>query len=117
MQNFTSPLEAFAYWVKNTPNQVFLRQPFDRTFTEYTYQEADLEVRKIATALQDMGLSNGAHVALLSKNCAHWIMTDLAIMMAGCVSVPIYPTLSGEAIKEILVHSESKAIIVGKLEL
>jgi long-chain acyl-CoA synthetase len=63
-----------------------------------------------------MGLSNGSHVALLSKNCAHWIMADLAIMMAGCISIPIYPTLSAESIHEILVHSESKAIIVGKLD-
>ena len=116
MERFNTPLEAFAHWVNTTPDKTFLRQPINRVFTEYTYREADQEIRKIATALNGMGLSNGSHVALLSKNCAHWIMADLAIMMAGCISIPIYPTLGAESIHEILVHSESKAIIVGKLD-
>ncbi len=116
MESYNSPLEAFAYWVNKTPDHIFLRQPKNRVFREYTYREADTEIRKIANSLIAMGLTNGNHVALLSKNCAHWIMADLAIMMAGCISIPIYPTLSGEAIHEILVHSESKAIIVGKLD-
>jgi long-chain acyl-CoA synthetase len=37
-------------------------------------------------------------------------------MMAGCISIPIYPTLSDHAIEPILIHSESKAIVVGKLD-
>jgi long-chain acyl-CoA synthetase len=44
-------------------------------------------------------------------------MSDLAIMMAGHISVPIYPTLSSAAIQHILMHSESKAIFLGKLDL
>jgi long-chain acyl-CoA synthetase len=116
MERFNTPLEAFTHWVDTTPNKIFLRQPINRVFKEYTFQEADEEIRKIASALNGMGLSKGSHVALLSKNCAHWIMADLAIMMAGCISIPIYPTLGAESIHEILVHSESKAIIVGKLD-
>ncbi len=116
MKNFNSPLDAFAYWVDTTPDKVFLRQPINRVFKEYTFKEADQEIRKIAAALNGMGLSDGSHVALLAKNCAHWVMADLAIMMAGCISVPLYATISAESIHEILVHSESKAIIVGKLD-
>lgn len=116
MESMNSPLEAFAYWVNKTPDHTFLRQPLNRVFKEYTFKEADQEIRKIASSLKSMGFSDGSHIALLSKNCAHWIMADLAIMMAGCISIPIYPTLSGEAIKEILIHSESKAIIIGKLD-
>lgn len=116
MEVFHSPLEAFAYWVEKIPNQKFLRQPFNRTFTELTYSEVDQEARKIASALKSMDLTEGSHVALLSKNCAHWIMADLGIMMAGCISIPIYPTLGPDTINEILVHSESKAIIIGKLD-
>ena len=43
-------------------------------------------------------------------------MADLAIMMADHISVPIYPTLNGDSIRQILEHSESKAIFVGKLD-
>ncbi len=116
MPHFNSPLEALSHWVDETPDRVFLRQPIDRKFIEYTYQEANQEVRKIATALKALGVNSGDHVALLSKNCAHWVMSDLAIMMAGCISIPIYPTLGAESIHDILVHSESKAVIIGKLD-
>jgi long-chain acyl-CoA synthetase len=70
----------------------------------------------MAKAIQQAGLLPGSHIAILSKNCAHWIMADIAIMMAGCVSVPIYPTLSASAILPILEHSDSKAIFIGKLD-
>ncbi|HEY9116791.1 MAG TPA: AMP-binding protein [Roseivirga sp.] len=116
MEKFKSPLEAFNYWVNKTPDFTFLRQPINGTFVEFSYKEADIQVRKIVTALHELGLKKGDHVALLSKNCAHWIMADLAIMAAGCISIPIYPTLGADSIHEILVHSESKAIIIGKLD-
>lgn len=116
MQQFNSPLEAFNHWVLKTPDSTFLRQPINRNFIEYTFSSANEEVRKIANALIKNGVQPGDHVALLSKNCAHWVMADLAIMMAGCISVPLYPTLGADSIKEILIHSDSKAVIVGKLD-
>lgn len=116
MENFTSGLEAFNHWVNHIPNQKFLRQPINRNFIEYTYQDADDQIRRMVTGLQNLGIKKGDHIAILSKNCAHWIMADLAIMAAGCISIPIYPTFSAETIEEILIHSESKAIIIGKLD-
>ncbi|OEK04307.1 AMP-binding protein [Roseivirga misakiensis] len=116
MPKFNTPLEAFDYWVKTTPEKTFLRQPINRTFKEYTFRQADQEIRKVVSALKEMGFKKGDHIALLSKNCAHWIMSDLAIMMAECISIPIYPSIGAESINEILIHSESKAIIVGKLD-
>ena len=70
----------------------------------------------MAAALQAMGLPKGARVAILSKNCAHWIMADLAILMAGFVSVPLYATLSAHGIRQILEHSGSEVIFLGKLD-
>ena len=55
----------------------------------------------------------GSRVAILSKNCAWWIMADLAIWMAGHVSVPIYPSLRPHSVRHILEHSESRACFVG----
>ncbi|MBO6495752.1 MAG: AMP-binding protein [Roseivirga sp.] len=116
MEKFSSALEAFCYWAKKNPNQVFLRQPINRNFIEYTYKDADVEIRKMVSGLRNLGVQPGDHIAILSKNCAHWMMADLAIMAAGCISIPIYPTFGAETIFEILEHSESKAIIVGKLD-
>jgi long-chain acyl-CoA synthetase len=111
-----SPLEAFLHWEKSSPNQVFLNQPIDSKSITYTFKEVGDEVRKVAAELKALNLPDKSHIALLSKNCAHWTMSDLAIMMAGYVSIPIYPTLNAESIQQILTHSESRAIIVGKLD-
>lgn len=113
---FESTLEALEYWVKTTPDKIIFNQPLGDAVKTYTYKEADNEIRRIAAALKGMNLDEGAKIAILSKNCAHWIMADLAIMMAGYTSVPIYPTLNAETINLVLDHSESSAIFVGKLD-
>ena len=70
----------------------------------------------MAAHLQSLGLKPGDRVALLSKNTAHWLMSDFAIWLAGYVSVPLYPTLAAGTIRQILEHSESKLLFVGKLD-
>ncbi|WP_323789661.1 AMP-binding protein [Psychroserpens sp.] len=116
MKEFKSPLEAFLYWEAESPHHLFLNQPINGKKITYSYQEAGEEARKMAAYLGSLHLPERSHVALLSKNCAHWILADLAIMMAGYVSIPIYPTLNSASMNQILVHSESKAIIIGKLD-
>lgn len=116
MTKFNSPLEAFLHWERKTPNRIFLKQPVDGKLITYTFSEAKAEVCKIAAKLKSYSLPERSHVAILSKNCAHWLLADLAIMMADCVSIPIYPTLNASSINQILEHSESKAIIIGKLD-
>lgn len=116
MTTFNTPLEAFNHWLEADPKRIFLRQPINRKFIEYSRQEAYDQACKVAASLQEMGIKKGDHVALLSKNCAHWFISDLAIMLGGFISVPLYPTLDKDSINEILIHSESKAIIIGKLD-
>jgi long-chain acyl-CoA synthetase len=116
MKKFKSPLEAFLYWENQTPNNDLYVQRLSGTIKKYSYREGAEEIKKLAAGLKSYGWPEGSKVALISKNCAQWLMADLAIMMAGYVSVPIYPTLSSETIKHILEHSESKGVILGKLD-
>jgi long-chain acyl-CoA synthetase len=116
MQNFNSPLEAFLHWEQKNPNASFLIQPINGSIIRYSFAEAGVEARKIAAAIKAYDLPKQSHIALLSKNCAHWIISDLAIMMSGHVSIPLYPTSSADSIQHVLEHSESKAIIIGKLD-
>ena len=110
------PLEQFLKWEKENPDRIFLRQPVNGVWKTWTWAQAGDNARRIAQGFYSLGLKEGDHIAILSKNCAQWIIADIAIMMAGCVSIPIYPTLSAAAIEPILIHSESKAIIIGKLD-
>ena len=62
------------------------------------------------------GLGKGDKVALLSENRWEWAVSDFAMMTAGIVSVPIYPTLPAEQIRYLLDHSESKAVLCSTAE-
>ncbi len=115
-QQQETPLSAFYQWEKQSPQQIFLRQPVSDGWKSWTFRQAGHECRRIATALRSLDLPPESNIGILSKNCAHWIMADLAIMMAGYVSVPIYPTLSASGIREILQHSEARLIFLGKID-
>ncbi len=106
----------FLKWERETPNTIFFRQPVAGDWKTWTYQQAGEDIRKIASGLQALNLPARSKIAIVSKNCAHWIMADLAIFMSGHVSVPLYSNSSAASIKQILEHSESKAIFVGKLD-
>lgn len=83
---------------------------------EYTWEQVADEAYRMASFLKEQGVQDGDRVALVSKNCAEWIIADLAIWIAGGVSVPLYPTLVADSVKLILEHSESKLLFVGKLD-
>jgi long-chain acyl-CoA synthetase len=83
---------------------------------DITWAEAAAQVRSMAAWLQAQGWPEGSRVAIIGKNSAHWILADLAIVMAGHISVPIYPTFNGEALSYILAHSEAKALFIGKMD-
>jgi len=112
----TTAVERFCHWEKATPHHEFLRQPLEGRWHIYTYQQAGDETRRIAAALRALNLPPKSNISILSKNCAHWFMADMAIWMAGHVSVPIYPTLSAQGVQYVLEHSEAKVIFVGKLD-
>ncbi len=69
-------------------------------------------VESLACALRDMNIHAGDRVALISPNRSDWIIADLAIMVAGCVVVPIFPTQALDQVQYILEHSGSKLILV-----
>ncbi len=112
----STPLTQFYKWERESPGNIFFRQPINGQWHNYTYQEAANEIRRIASALTALQFPPQSNIAILSKNCAHWIMADLAIWMAGHVSVPLYPTLTASTIRLILDHCEAKAIFLGKLD-
>ena len=113
---YLSPLEMLYKWEKEKPNEIFLSQPINGVWHNWTWQEFGDEVRKMATYLKQLNLPSESKIGILSKNCAHWLMTDMAIMMSGHVSVPLYPNLNAETLSKILSHSETKLLFVGKLD-
>jgi len=104
-------------WEKTAPDRLWMTQPVGGgELQTYTWAQAMDQVRRMAAHLKSLDLEPGSHIGLISKNCAHFVFADLAIWMAGHVSVALYPTLNAETIGYILDHSESKLLFVGKLD-
>jgi len=114
--DYRLPLDTFYHWEKSKPDTIYLSQPIDGQAHTWTWEQAGAEARKMAAYLQSLGLPPKSNIALISKNCAHWIICDLAIMMAGHVSVPLYPNLTSTSIQKVLEHSEAPVLFVGKLD-
>ncbi len=110
-------LQRLYFWERTAPDRVALTQPTgDGLVRDYTWGEVLDQSRRMAAHLQSLGLRRGERIAIFSKNTAHWLMSDFAIWLAGGVSVPLYPTLAPETVRQILEHSESKLLFVGKLD-
>ncbi|MDP2007662.1 MAG: AMP-binding protein [Rubrivivax sp.] len=113
----TLALQRLYHLEKTAADQVAFTQPQGGgAVRDYTWREVLDNARRMAAHLQSLGIGHGDRVAMLSKNTAHWMMTDYAIWMAGAVSVPLYPTLAAGTIRQILEHSGSKLLFVGKLD-
>ncbi|ENM5729737.1 AMP-binding protein [Vibrio mimicus] len=110
------PNEMLLRWVQERPNEVYLKQIINRQFVEFTYAEVADQALRLVSALRALGAEPGDKIALISKNCAEWFICDLALMLGDYVSVPIFPTAGSETIDYCLEHSESKILIVGKLD-
>ena len=112
--NLKTHLDFFYHWEEKPPDRIFLRQPFGDTWTTITFGEAGEAARRVANGLQKLGLEPGDHISIISKNCYHWVLADLAIMMGGFVSTPFYPNLSSAQLAEVLDKSDTKAIFCRK---
>lgn len=111
------PLQCLYRWEKDRASQVYLTQPLGGgAVQDISWAEAAQQVRAMAAWLQAQGWPAGSRVAIIGKNSAHWILADLAILMAGHVSVPIYPTFNAQALAYILAHCEARALFVGKMD-
>jgi len=115
-ENLQSVIEHFYHWEKTTPNKIFLRQPKGDQWTTLTFAQAGQEARKMTAVLKAKGLQQGDHIGILSKNCYHWILADLAVMMGGYVSVPYYASLPKSQLAEVIELSDVKLVFVGKLD-
>ena len=116
MSQFKHLLEAFLFWEKQIPNADFLRLYHQGKLEVISYREAGNQIRKIVSFIDQQELKPKSKIGILSKNCPHWVMADLAIMMSGHISVPLYPTLKDQSLVPILTHSECQLVFVGKLD-
>ncbi len=110
-------LQRFHKHVRERGDAPYLIQPIGGgEVTTYTWSQVADQAKRMARHLGSLELPPGSKIAMLSKNCAHFFMAELAIWMSGHTSVALYPTLNRDTVSYILEHSEAKLLFVGKLD-
>ena len=82
-----------------------------------SWAETAQQVASLATALKAIGLAPGDRVMLVSENRPEWCIADLAIMAAGCITVPTYTTNTTRDHTHIIENSDASAVIVSTAKL
>jgi long-chain acyl-CoA synthetase len=95
----------------------FLWAKSDGKWQSISWNEAAKRVCLIAENLRKLGLGAGDRVMLVSENRPEWCLADLAIMAAGCVTVPTYTTNTERDHAHILENSGARAVIVSDAKL
>ncbi len=111
MQEFTIN-EMFKNSVQKYGGKAALSSKIDGSYQDISYDELDNRVKYFCLGLIELGLRKGDRVALLSENRPEWAISDLAILAAGGVNVPMFWTLTPAQVEYILRDSAAKIICV-----
>jgi long-chain acyl-CoA synthetase len=106
-----SPASFVKKWALEYPKKIFLKQPTGEHYKETNWKEAYTLVSKLANYLSRY--PTNTKIAIFSGNCDDWFLIDMAIMAAGHISIPIYPTANEKTVLQILQHSEAKVVFIG----
>ncbi len=92
------------------PKPELLKSKVDGRWEAVSTEEFGRRVRRLSLGLRALGLRPGDKAAILAESAPDWIIADFAIMCAGGVSVPIFPTLPAEQIRYIIDDSEARIL-------
>lgn len=110
-------LHSFLHWEHSTPDSIYLTQPSpDGSVQDYSWAEVGDQARSIAAHLQSLDFPAKSSIGIFGKNTAHWLIADLAIWMAGHVSVPLYSTANADTVRYVIEHADLRLIFVGRLD-
>lgn len=101
------------HWATHAPDKVWLIDRTGDQFQKWSWSEAQAEITALAAYLESLSLKKSHKCAILSRNCAHWVMADLATVASGGVTVPLFTTLPAETARYILEFAEVEVLFVG----
>jgi long-chain acyl-CoA synthetase len=88
-----------------------LRSKRDGVWTPVSWREWERRARALAARLVEAGVARGDRVAIFGQTREEWLVADLAGLMAGATTVPIYPSLIGEQAAYILRDSGARVLL------
>jgi len=103
--------------LSNYPKDDALTDKIDGKWVPISTQSMITQAEELASGLIELGLKAGDKVGIIANNRSEWLITDLAILIAGMINVPIYPTITEEDYEYILNNAEVKICFVSDKDL
>ena len=112
---YSTLTEQARHWASTQPDQIWMRDLVESSSVDYPWGATVAEIDRVASWLE-LASGQGERMALLSKNRAHWIMADLAVINSGNVAVPLFTTHAQATAEYILSFTEAKVLFLGETE-
>ena len=114
----TTIIDFVEQYTREYSSLTFLREKVDGVWTETSFEETREESYRIGAGLMQLGLKKGDKVALLSQGRNLWITSELGILYAGGVNVPLSIKLTESTdLLFRIQHSDSRYVIVSEQQL
>lgn len=117
LERFENLVALFLTRVEEKGDAPFLWAKREGAWQPTSWREAARQVAALSASLKRIGLQPGDRVALISENRPEWLIADLAVMAASCVTVPTYTTNTVRDHAHILANSGAQAVIVSNQKL
>ena len=117
LEHFPNLVTMFLTRAREKGDSPFLWDKIDGQWQSTSWSQAARQVAALADGLKRLGMKPGDRVMLVAENRPEWLIADLAIMAAGCVTVPTYTTNTTRDHQHILNNSEARAVIVSTQKL
>jgi len=109
--------QLFLHTIKSFPKADLMLYKEAGEYKPISTEEFGDWVIYLSLGLRELGLNKGDKLALLAENSPEWVMTDLASLCLGSITVPIYTSLVPEQIKYIVNDSDTKVVVCSDLSI
>ena len=111
-------IEFVEEYTKKYSSKIYMYEKTGERWEQTTFGKTREEARAFGAGLMEMGLAKGDKAAMLCENRKDWIISELGLLYAGGVNVPLSVKLDQESdLKFRIVHSEARFIIVSRSQL
>ena len=108
--------QLFSNTIQSYPRENLMLYKKEGQYVPISTEEFGIKVRHFSLGLKELGLNPEDKLVILSETRPEWVMTDIANLCAGGITVPIYPSLIAEQIKYIVEDSDAKIVVYSDSE-
>jgi long-chain acyl-CoA synthetase len=96
---------------RRRPHRVAIRQKDFGIWNPITWKDYFERAQLVGHGLRSLGLSDGAHMAVLSENRLEWVLAQLGAGLVGAITIGVYPTSPANEVAYVLEHSDAEVIV------